>query len=266
MLYDVRSATIDLVCTPCLREALQDVGATPFAAVLLNLNLPDSSGIETYIRMRDTARDIPIVILSDLDNENTAVQAVQEGAQDYLLKGQVSDALLVRAIRYAIERNRMSQVVKNMTLVDDLTGLYNRQGLLTLGGQHLKTAARLGKTIAIITIDLDNMKRSNDPCGQQVGNLAVQETAALLRNTCRSADIVARLGGEEFVVLALLAESKDSAILRRRVEENLARNNAAAGRQYLLSLRFGVALHDPLAATSLEEEIDAAKERMYEQK
>lgn len=266
MLTEVRSATIELVCAGCLEEALLHTGHESFNVVLLDLNLPDSTGIETFIRLRDTRPEIPVVVLSGLDDENVAVHAVQDGAQDYLIKGHVDSDLLIRSILYAIERNRMSMAVRSLSLVDELTDLYNRRGFLTLAEQQLKMATRLKKNTAFIFLDLDDMKRINDTFGHHEGNRALQETAALLVKTCRDSDVVARLGGDEFILLAMLEDAKDSDILCKRLEENLAQGNARAGRQYQLSLSYGVTVHEPSSPTTLEEEITEADRRMYEQK
>jgi diguanylate cyclase (GGDEF)-like protein len=266
MLKEVRSAEIGLTSASFLGEALSLVGREAFAIVLLDLNLPDSSGIETFSRMHGEAPDLPIVVLSGFDDENAAVHAVQEGAQDYLVKGRVDGDLLVRSIRYAIERNKMSMAIRSMSLFDELTGLHNRRGFLTLAEQQLKTAVRLSKRAVLIFIDMDGMKQINDTFGHNEGNLALRETADLLRTTFRDADIVARMGGDEFVVLALMGETDDSDVLCQRLEQNLAQGNAREGRRYTLSLSLGVAFHDPSRFASVEEFIDEADHLMYERK
>lgn len=89
-----------------LSAAIERCDEDNFDAILLDLSLPDSQGLETFFAMHAHAGDVPIIVLSGHNDEQSAVKAVQAGAQDYLVKGQVSDHLLVRSIRYAIERNR----------------------------------------------------------------------------------------------------------------------------------------------------------------
>ena len=89
-----------------LSAGLERLSEFRFDIILLDLSLPDSQGLETFITMHAHAADVPIVVLSGYNDESTAVKAVQAGAQDYLVKGQVDDNLLVRSIRYAIERTR----------------------------------------------------------------------------------------------------------------------------------------------------------------
>src|SRR5205085_6525134 len=92
-----------------LSVALQRLAQGGIGVVLADLSLPDSHGIETFERLHSQAPQVPIIVLSGLNDTRLAVQAVHDGAQDYLIKGQVDGQLLVRAIRYAIERKRMSE-------------------------------------------------------------------------------------------------------------------------------------------------------------
>jgi signal transduction histidine kinase len=105
-LGDVTSHKFDLTVAGHLREALALVSERPFDAALVDLSLPDSLGLETFQKVHDQAPELPTVVLTGIDDEQMALNAVQAGAQDYLFKGQMTGSLLVRAIRYAIERQR----------------------------------------------------------------------------------------------------------------------------------------------------------------
>ena len=106
LLADRWDGPFDLVHVELLSAALEQVAAGGVDVVLLDLTLPDSRGLESFLMMHARAGDVPIVVLTGLDDETAAVKAVQTGAQDYLVKGQVDDNLLVRSIRYAIERTK----------------------------------------------------------------------------------------------------------------------------------------------------------------
>ena len=95
-----------------LDEALERLGEGPFDLVLLDLSLPDSMGFETFAQAHARMPESPIIVLSGLEDEELALRAVREGAQDYLVKGQVDGNLLARAIRYAIERKRVEALVR----------------------------------------------------------------------------------------------------------------------------------------------------------
>ncbi len=106
-LADAGASRFELTHAEALTEALARLKGAAFDVVLLDLSLPDSSGLETVERVRAAAPTLPIVVLSGLDDEETAVEAVKHGAQDYLVKGRIDSALLIRAMRYAIERMRI---------------------------------------------------------------------------------------------------------------------------------------------------------------
>ena len=116
-----------------LSDALQILNEHQIDIILLDLSLPDSFGFETFTSMRDQAQNIPIVLLTGLDDENLAVNALKQGAQDYILKGQLDSALLIRAIKYAIERQRLvvemeksRELEQHLAYHDVLTNLPNR--------------------------------------------------------------------------------------------------------------------------------------------
>ena len=112
MLAEIRSVPIDVKCAERLNIALNLIEQSEFDVVLLDLTLPDSRGLETCITLRSEAPHIPIIILTGLDDEALALKAVRNGAQDYLVKGQVHGDLIARAIRYAIQRHLAEKVLQ----------------------------------------------------------------------------------------------------------------------------------------------------------
>ncbi len=111
-LWDVTTAQFELMPVERLDRTLKLLNQESFDVILLDLSLPDSQGLETFITLHRQAPAIPIIVLTGLDDENLALRAMQEGAQDYLVKGQVSGDLLVRCMRYAIERQRIEEALR----------------------------------------------------------------------------------------------------------------------------------------------------------
>src|SRR4030095_5208645 len=99
------------------------------------------------------------------------------------------------------ELERAQETLRNLSLTDDLTGLYNRRGFFTLAEQHLKSARRAQRQASLIYIDMDELKRLNDTHGHEVGSSALREVSDILRNTFRSSDIIALIGGREHFTL-----------------------------------------------------------------
>ncbi len=235
-------------------------------AVLLDLDLPDSYGIDTFLKIHERAPEVPVVVLSGLDDATVAVNAVRQGAQDYLVKGDFEGQLLVRAIRYAIERNHLQQRLRSLSLEDDLTGLYNRRGFIALAEQQLKMARRKGIRLLIAFADLDGLKAINDAHGHMVGSQAIVEAANILRETFRDSDILARFGGDEFVILLPETEEETFEAPAERLRLNLQTFNDQISHPYRLSMSLGAAAYDPEEPSSLHQLIEQADQAMYDDK
>ena len=153
-----------------------------------------------------------------------------------------------------------------MALVDDLTGLYNRRGFLTLARQQIKMAERMRRGLVHVFFDLDGMKEINDTYGHREGDLALIESAEILRATFRESDVVARIGGDEFAVLAMETSEARAGQLFARIQETLAERNARGHRPYALSFSMGTTSYEPGRSSSVEELLAQADRMMYQQK
>ena len=234
--------------------------------VLLDLNLPDSSGLSTFTSLHTRFPDIPIIVLSGLDDREISIMAVREGAQDFILKGVFDGGLLSRAIHHAIERHQLYRKLVGAAFSDELTGLFNRRGFLTLAGQMLKSAQRLGQGAFLLYVDLDGMKTVNDVLGHREGDRMLRDTAEVLRETFRDADVLARLGGDEFAAFGLQEAHFAAVDPKDRLLSRVQAFNACATRPYTLSLSIGLACLDVEAAHSLDDLLVRADARMYAEK
>ena len=153
-----------------------------------------------------------------------------------------------------------------MSVTDELTGLYNRRGFFTLAEQDLKLAKRLGKSIFLFYLDIDNLKDINDQVGHIEGDMRIWETANILRRTFRQSDTVARIGGDEFVIVLNGAKESDAEIVAVRLQKNLDETNEAIKRGYRLSMSIGVSFYDPDNPCSIDELLTEADRSMYEKK
>ena len=169
--------------------------------MLLDLSLPDAEGLEALAQVRTVALDVPIIVLTGRTDEVLAVRAVHEGAQDYLIKGQVDARLLARSINYAIERKRAEVELAHQAMHDALTGLPNRALFYDRLGQALNRVGRQGTAVAVLFLDLDRFKLINDSLGHGAGDKLLVAVAERLANQLRAGDTAARFGGDEFVIL-----------------------------------------------------------------
>src|SRR5262245_29276412 len=116
-LRDIETLQFEITTCSTLARALELIGQSRFDIGLLDLGLPDAQGLEVVRGVRAAAPDIPLVVLTGLKDENLAVQSLQEGSQDYLVKGEITAALLSRALRYAMERQRVQVEMRALSLI-----------------------------------------------------------------------------------------------------------------------------------------------------
>jgi len=183
--------------------------------VLLDLGLPDARGLEALLRLRESVMEIPVVILTGNGDESTALEALNYGAEDYLVKANVDRAGLMRSIRYAIERHRnvrelarvkrdletANQSLERLSMLDPLTELLNRRGLQQALSRQIARVQRNSEPVAVLLIDIDDFKRVNENLGHAVGDVALKELARRIRSSVRGVDCIGRLGGDEFMIL-----------------------------------------------------------------
>lgn len=164
------------------------------------------------------------------------------------------------------ERKLMDEELKALSLTDELTGLYNRRGFSALAKQQLKMANRLKRGIFVLYADIDNLKQINDTFGHNEGDRVLIETSDILRNNFRDSDIIARVSGDEFLIIPVGAAGDNIEIVTTRLQECIDVHNAKNPRSYKLSLSAGLAYYDPENPISVDELIFQADKAMYEQK
>ena len=166
------------------------------------------------------------------------------------------------------ERKRMEEEIRALSLTDALTGLYNRRGFMHLAEQQIRIAARLNKRVFILYSDVDDLKQINDTFGHKEGDLVLADVATILKKSFRDSDIVARMGGDEFVVMAMEAARVNAEIFSKRLQEKLEHYNSKPelrGR-YKLNLSTGLSIYDPELPSPIEDLVSRADSLMYEQK
>lgn len=172
----------------------------------------------------------------------------------------------VAIVRDIGQRKQSEALIQALAITDQLTGLYNRRGLLTHAEQQLRMVERTKKGILLFFADLDDLKQVNDKLGHRAGDAALVEATQILKAVFRKTDIIARIGGDEFAVLAPDAAEEYAAMVEKRLQDQLALHNAGPDRQYELSISIGMAYCDPEHPRTLDEMLSRADSRMYEQK
>jgi len=263
----------ELTHVDCMNAAEKHLAEHTVDIILLDLGLPDAQGLGAIRRTRAVAPDVPLVVLTGLDDESMAVQALQHGAQDYLIKGQIETRALLRALRYAIERKAMESAALAMARQmahaaehDALTGLPNRMLLNDRVSQAIIAAPHHMKKVAVLFLDLDGFKHINDSLGHPIGDKLLQSIANRLVECARDSDTVSRQGGDEFVVLlSEVEQAEDAAIAARRMLQTVAECYSIDRHDLHVTASVGVSVYpdDGLDAETLIKNADTA---MYQAK
>lgn len=265
--FDDSEPQYSLIPAQSIKAALAVLGGErQVDLILLDLALPDSRDLGGLNKLGEYLYEIPVIILTGLNDNRKAVEALRKGAQDYLVKGRITPDLLVRSIRHALERHKLITMLRGLSLIDELTDLYNRRGFMTIAGEKLKTAKREKKKLILFFIDLDDMKQINDLHGHNAGDKALQAAADILRNSLRDSDVIARIGGDEFAALALSAKAEKAAAIEERIISKLAGMNADGTLPFVLGLSIGCIVESDFQNTSFSSLLEKADAAMYRKK
>jgi diguanylate cyclase (GGDEF)-like protein len=160
----------------------------------------------------------------------------------------------------------LQKELRRMATVDELTGLLNRRGFLAVAEHQLRLAARVGEPVALLFMDLDNLKTVNDSLGHAAGDRMLRETADIMAATFRDSDLIGRVGGDEFCVLLATSEDPGAKIALGRLREVTARRNVEPTQPYQLAFSVGITEFDPGNPSAVQELMEAADSLMYAEK
>lgn len=238
----------------------------------------DVDGIQAARAIQEHAR-IPIIFLTGHRDTQTLRRAVLTGPLGYLVKP-FQETELYGAIELAIHKHRAdlarrereealrrnAEQLQNLSLIDELTGLRNRRGFFELAQQTLKLAKREQYEMALFFMDLNGLKAINDTLGHLVGDRALRDVSSVLRETFRGSDILARIGGDEFVALAHVHSARDIETLCARLRQHLKDFNTSRERPYEIDMSIGATVVDARSDEPLEKLIERADAEMYREK
>lgn len=265
-LIDVGAERVQVEHAGSAREALGCLAEAAFDVALVALAGRDGQELDMLQSLQESAPELAVVVLTAVPDLQIGVRALRCGAQDALVRGQMEGVMLSRMLRYSIERQHVRTALHTKTLVDELTGLYNRRGFISLARQQIKTAERMSRDVVHVFLDVDGMKQINDTFGHREGDLALIETADILRATFRESDVLARMGGDEFAVLALETSPLAGDSLIERLRAQVGDRNSRGHRPYALSFSIGSTRHATGTPCLLDELLARADGLMYEQK
>ncbi|ATC65502.1 hypothetical protein CMV30_16975 [Nibricoccus aquaticus] len=249
-----------------LAEAVTTLKTEEFDVILLDLNLPDSRELDTLARIIEVAPDVPIIVLTANNSDEVGLQAVKIGAQDFLLKGDFNYLTLDRAIVYAIERHRLQRTIRQLAVIDELTGLYNRRGFNTLNPDVIQKVKKSDLRGYLVYFDLDRFKQINDVHGHAKGDEALKEFSLTLQSVFRKDSLLSRFGGDEFVAMGVEMNPGQAEQTLSSLDVVLSVRNAQAGVIYNLESSHGVTYFDKAGPHDIEELSAAADAALYQNK
>ena len=263
---EIKNVNYEMRHVQQLEEALFELDNERYDIVMLDLSLPGKKGLDTISTVCERAMDVPVVVMTSMEDESMAIKALQKGAEEYLVKGKMNSHALSRILRYAIMRHKGRVELQSLSLVDDLTGLYNRKGFMLFAQQQLSIAIRTKRGMILFFIHIEGLNQISEKFGLQYEDLAKIETANILKEVFRESDIIARHSKDEFTAIAIESFDANNEIIIARLQDELEIRNKQENRLYTLSLCIGTAYYDTEELCSIDELINRAKESMTEQK
>ncbi len=248
---------------PTLASATRRLEQGGVEIILLDLALPADEGEDVLGRLRTEYPALPLVVVSPEGNEACGARAVQHGAHDYLPHGSLDGELIARVLRYALERHRLQEMLRQLSLTDELTGTYNRRGFLTLAEHHLKLLPRTRGLLLVLARVEDLALLGSGSEGRDRERLLLA-TAEVLNATFRASDIIARVEDDEFAVLALDSSADVVEIFGPRLQQNVDARNAAAAGGPRLTLTVGMLSAEPRQRVSVHELLARAHRMRFE--
>jgi len=254
---------VDLIYAARPADAIEEVDEREFDAVLLSLKAEEADFVKCLVEHTDA----PILVLTNAENDPVALQALHHGADDHLVKHSLNTDTLRHVLQCAIARNVWRRQMYIASLIDELTGLYNRRGFMILGEQQLTFARRARSGVNLAFADLDGLKFINDHFGHTAGDQALNDTAKILKAAFhRESDLVARIGGDEFAILWLANTPVLTEVVRARLKNVLDSYVASQKLPYDLSLSIGLCQYQRDFSSPLTEMLTEVDQRMYTEK
>jgi diguanylate cyclase (GGDEF)-like protein len=259
--------SIDCDHVDSLNTAITSLTHQDYDIIILDMRLPDGYGLELVQAVKDVAPDKPIVILSGLDDMDLTLKAVQYGAQEYLVKDELNARLLMRSIRFAIDHKQRELELAHLSEYDDLTKIPNRHSLKTRLRRAVVRCRQNSTKAALMFIDLDYFKIVNDTFGHGTGDLLLRQVAKRLHQCVRHDDTVARMSGDEFVVLLETIRDREVVTaIARKILQTMSQVFVLNTNEVYITASIGIYLHDGHETVDLDKIIKYSDQAMYEVK
>jgi two-component system cell cycle response regulator len=262
-----RAEQYDLDWAETYETGIEKLLGGDYAACLLDYQLGPRDGLVLIREAISRGCQVPIIFLTAESGEKVDIQAMNAGALDYLVKGEINGRMLERSLRYALKLGETLGELRRLATRDQLTGLLNRREFERLLHDGMDTAGRTGRSFGLILADIDHFKRVNDQHGHPAGDAVLREISNRLLAAVRNGDEVARIGGEEFAIIAQGADRETASEIAQRIAAAIRGTPVPAGDGLALpmSLSLGVAVF-PEDRLPTGDVVAAADKALYQAK
>jgi diguanylate cyclase (GGDEF)-like protein len=224
-----RSGAYELDWSQTYEHGLARLLTGGYAVCLLDFRLGERDGLQLIREATEGGSRTPIVFLTAESSENIDIQAMESGALDYLVKGEITPRSLERSLRYALKLGDTLEALRQLATRDELTGLLNRREYDRILAEEDERARRFGHPLGLAIIDIDRFKAINDQHGHSAGDAVLKEVARRLAGAVRTVDRVARIGGEEFALVLVQTDGPPALEVARRAVSSVAQEPILVG-------------------------------------
>lgn len=228
-LADVPEFTMTLVACTNADAARAALAGQAIDVIVLDYLLGADTGLDLLRALRDSGDRRPVIVLTGKGDERIAAAMMRAGADDYLVKEDLTPDTVYRSLRFVLEhfenerkRAQLEEELRRLARFDELTGLCNRRYFLDRLTQEILRARRYGSPLSLLMLDLDHFKQINDTYGHIIGDTVLATVASLLRDTVRATDIPGRYGGEEFCIVLTETKIDGARLLAERLRRRIA--------------------------------------------
>jgi diguanylate cyclase len=259
------------LCDSSSRESMLARDTSTFDCILLDYALPGVTGSDMILALKERNRDLPpVVIVTGANDEGVVLESMRAGAEDYIGKDELTPSVVRRVVSSAIERSKLKKALRDrerrmehLALHDELTGLGNRSLFQRSIERQVNAGQRGRGGFALLIIDLDGFKAVNDAHGHLAGDEMLRQTGIRLRDMSRVADMVFRVGGDEFAVLIDTGVSVEGLrVLSARISQWLSEPVTFGNASLNISASVGYAIY-PTDGVSADDLFSVADAAMY---
>jgi two-component system, cell cycle response regulator len=259
-----RGETFDLDWAETFEEGLAQLLEGRYAACLLDYQLGERNGLELIRQAVAGGSRTPIIFLTAESSERIDIDAMNAGALDYLVKGEISSHSMERSLRYALKLAETLEALRQLATRDQLTGMLNRREFDRILAEEDERSRRFGHPFSLLLLDIDHFKSVNDTHGHQVGDLVLQAVARRVSDGLRTVDRAARFGGEEFALIVMQTDRAAALELAQRTCATVAATPISIGPDKALKITVSAGVAEmPANAASGAELVASADKALY---